>query len=63
MQRKKTVGIFELFETFAPYLKDEEWEEFFEESKEWDKTFSQKKNDLNHEDFVKWVDKQIGGDI
>lgn len=58
MARKKTVGILELFEVFYPYLKDEEWEEFFEESKEWDKTFSQKKNDLSHEDFVKWLNEQ-----
>ena len=63
MSRKKTVGVAELFESFYPYLKDEEWEEFFRESKEWNKTFTQKKNKLKHEDFIKWVNEQSEGDI
>ena len=58
MDRKEAVGIAELFETFYPYLKDEEWKEFFEESRKWNETFAQKKNDLSHEDFVKWIDEQ-----
>jgi len=58
MSRKETVGIAELFEAFYPYLKDEEWKEFFEESRRWNKEFTQKKNDLSHEDFVKWIDEQ-----
>ena len=62
MSRKKTAGIFELFEAFYPYLKDEEWEQFFEESREWNKTYKQKKKDLNHEDFIKWINEQLEGE-